>query len=211
MAKTSLKFLILFGIFGMLIFVSPAFADREFDPNFILSDYDLTNITTMTQADIQSFLEFQGGAIADMTFLDPATETMKPASQIIYEKAIENTINPQYLLVLLQKEQSLVRDPNPTQKQLDWACGFGVCDSCSMDDPRIQKYKGFFNQIDYAAGNTRWYIDNPDRLVYKVGQTYTIDGEEVTISNLATRAMYTYTPHIHGNYNLWRLWNEWFL
>lgn len=214
MLKSIKKYLHIFVLVAMgisFINVPSINAELKFDPNLIITDYDLTNTGTMKEEDIQHFLEVQGSKLANLEFMDSTSSIMKKASKIIYEKAIENNLNPHYILVLLQKEQSLIKDGEPTQDQLDWACGFGVCDACSKNDPSIQKYKGFYNQIDYATGNTRWYLDNPDRLLYRVGQTYIIDGQSVTIGNLATRALYTYTPHLHGNQNLWNIWNSWFV
>ncbi|MEN9378840.1 MAG: hypothetical protein RJB15_518, partial [Pseudomonadota bacterium] len=56
----------------------------------------------------------------------------------------------------LQKEQSLVTDDTPTQKQLDWAAGYGVCDACSMNDPSLQRFRGFAIQTRRAAGIMRY-------------------------------------------------------
>ena len=42
------------------------------------------------------------------------------------------------------------------------------------------------------------------------GREILINDTLVTPQNAATAAMYTYTPHIHGNKNFWRIWNDWF-
>jgi hypothetical protein len=94
--------------------------------------------------------------------------------------------------------------------------GFGVCDSCSKDDPAISDFKGFANQVYYAARQMRekYYMrllmNGETRSGYAVGRTTVIDGIAVTPMNYATAALYTYTPHIHGNLNLWRIWRRWF-
>jgi len=76
-------------------------------------------------------------------------------------------------LVLMQKEQSIVEDPNPSPKQFDWAMGYGICDDCNMSDPLLLIYKGFANQIDKAAARNRWYIENSGHLTPPVvGQIY---------------------------------------
>ena len=133
------------------------------------------------------------------------------ASEIIFNSSQEYKINPRFTLVTLQKEQSLVEKQNPTRKNYDWATGYAVCDSCSMSDPGIQKHKGFAKQIDYAVGSARWWETNQSHGSFKkVGQKITIDGIKVTPLNYATGFLYTYTPHIHGNENFYKIWNRWF-
>jgi hypothetical protein len=110
----------------------------------------------------------------------------------------------------LQKEQSLITNPNPTQRDLDWAMGYGICDDCTTDDPYLQKFKGFGMQVDRASARIRYYSDNPDKFNYRTGQLVTIDGKDVIPTNQATANLYNYTPHLHGNYNFWKLWYSWF-
>jgi len=189
--------------------------DAGFDPNAILTDNDVFDVSRMTKSHLQSFLSTKG-ALNDVQVTD-IDGVAKAPSEIIWRVALSYKLNPQFLLALLQKEQSLVEDADPSQRQLDWATGFGVCDDCAKDDPRIQDYKGFANQLEYAAKQMRerYYI----RLLslghtgtgsYAPGKTVEIDGIQVTPTNIATASLYTYTPHIHGNLNLWRIWQRWF-
>ncbi len=182
-----------------------------FDPNYLISDEELQNYQSMNREDIQAFLTDKGGYIANLSTPDFEGNN-RPVSDIIYRSAINNKINPKYLLVKLQKEQSLISEESPTQKQLDWATGYGVCDSCSMDDPSIQKFKGLGTQIENAAGIMRWYYDNVNSQgwIKKPSTAYLIDDVPVTPANYATAFLYTYTPHIHGNLNFWNLWQQWF-
>ncbi len=182
----------------------------EFNPGNIISDSDLTGHNSMTLAEVQEFLDKKNGALKRLK-TEAADGKMQTAAEIIWSAAQEYRVSPKFLLVMLQKEQSLLEDPFPTQKQLDWAMGYGVCDSCSMNDPRIQKFKGFGKQVDEAAAAQRWYIDNTNNGWLKtVYQTYNIDGEKVYIENQATANLYNFTPHISGNYNFWLIWNKWF-
>lgn len=183
----------------------PTPAQAAFDPNFIISDFDLTDHASMDLSEIFKFLQKRG--ILHL-YVDPLTRIS--ASQIIFDAANVYRINPKFLIALMQKEQSLVQDGTPTQKQYDWATGFAVCDDCSLDDPLIQKFKGFTNQITYAAKQMRKYLDQPEQFRMKTGQTYTIDGQLVIMTNDATRALYTYTPHLRGNQNFYNIWNMWF-
>ncbi len=173
-----------------------------FNPGFILSDHELTDYTSMSMNQIRDFLKRKGSALAN--YVDKTVRMY--VYQIIYDVSRVYKINPKYVLVLLQKEQSLITDPNPSQGQLDWATGYGCPDSGGCNP----KYKGLANQIDWGTGGTRYYLDHPEEFKYQVGQTYEIDGQKVTIANNATRALYIYTPHIHGNKILHTLWNKWF-
>ncbi len=183
----------------------------DFDPNFLISDQEMQNATTMNREDIQAFLDEKAGYISSIKISDKDNVT-RDAADIIDRAAKEHTINPKYLLVKLQKEQSLVTSDNPTQKQLDWATGYGICDACSMSDPKLQKNKGFGVQVDSAAAVIRWYYDNYSSTTWikRANVAYNIDNTNVTPTTNATGFLYTYTPHIQGNENFWKLWQSWF-
>lgn len=173
-----------------------------FNPNLILTDEELTDYKSMGSEQIKNFLINKGGVLG--TYADRTVRMY--AYQLVYNVSRLYQINPKYILTLLQKEQSLVTDPDPTQGQLDWATGYGCPDSGGCNE----KYRGLANQIDWGAGAMRYYLDHSGEFKYQVGQTYEIDGLAVTIANDATRGLYIYTPHIHGNKNLHTLWNNWF-
>ena len=177
-----------------------------FNSGLVLTDSELSNKNSMSMSDIKNFLNSQPGILG--TYADMSVRMY--AYQIIYDVAQAYSINPKYILVLLQKEQGLLSDPDPSEKQIAWATGYSICDDCSMDDPKLTKYQGLANQIDWGAGSTRYYMDHPEEFKYQIGETYTIDGQSVTMGNNATRALYTYTPHIHGNELLFNLWNKYF-
>lgn len=184
-----------------------------FDPNYILSDEELRDSQAMDLNQIQAFLE--RGGLAEVRTEDH-TGKMRNAADIIWRAAQQHGINPKFLLVLLQKEQSLIEDDEPTQKQLDWAAGYAVCDDCSMDDPNLSRWKGFGKQVNSAALQfIEGYLEDIDTHgktagKYGPGITVVIDGQEVTPVNAATAAMYAYTPHLHGNQNFVAVWNRWF-
>jgi hypothetical protein len=194
----------------LISFPAPPVRAAEFDPSYIISDSDLNDYLSMTTTDIQKFLEKKAGTLAKYMAADNSGIT-RTAAEIIYNAAQEHKINPKFLLVMLQKEQSLVEDYDPRQYQFDWAMGYGVCDNCDPDDPALSKFKGFATQVDNAAGIQRWYIDNSSNGWLKAkGQVVTIDGKSVSIINQATANLYNYTPHIAGNLNFWKIWNSWF-
>lgn len=203
------KVLILAIILNLLI---PNFLfAADFNPNFLLSDEEMQNWQAMSREDIAAFLSGKGGYISTLKIEDK-DGTIRDTADIISRAAQEHKINPKYILVKLQKEQSLVTDDDPTQKQLDWATGYSVCDSCSMDDPAIQKNKGFGKQVDASAGIIRWYYENvsAQNWIKRAQNEYAIDDTLVRPANNATAFLYTYTPHIHGNKNFWTLWQKWF-
>lgn len=197
-------------ILGILAPLTPAAA---FDPNYIISDEEMTNRNAMTRDQIQEFLE--KGYLASYQTTDWEGVT-RSASDIIYRAAQDHGISPKFLLVLLQKEQSLIEDDEPTQKQLDWATGYAVCDYCSMSDPRIQRWKGFGKQVNSAALQfIEGYLADIEEQGYTVGKygpdmPVEIDDVEVIPANAATAAMYAYTPHFQGNENFTRIWDNWF-
>ncbi|MFA6429010.1 MAG: hypothetical protein WCV84_00745 [Patescibacteria group bacterium] len=193
-----------------------AFSDLDtgFNPHTVLEDRDIFDLGVMNQESIQKFLDAKGTlglkALRDIDGND------KPAAEIIWRVSTSYKINPRYLLALIQKEQSLVEDTTPTQKQLDWAAGYGVCDDCSMNDPRIQDYKGFANQLEYAAKQhrERYLMQMLGKGTtisgYAPGKQMWVDGLPIIPTNQATAMLYSYTPHVSGNQNLWRIWKRWF-
>lgn len=231
--------------------------DPNFNANNIISDAEMMDVYSMSLGDIQNFLQSQGSYLANYQTLNAYGET-KTAAQIIYDAVRNNydcaganlsdnpteaerqlkcrtitTVNPKFLLVLLQKEQSLIQNANPTQKALDEATGYG----CPTGQSCNPYWKGFGKQVNSAALQFLAYMQNPARYNFKVGHTYIAkdrfsmlksvakavqDGDyntivaspgfvNVTIENQATAALYNYTPHVfNGNYNFFRLYKSYF-
>jgi len=208
------RFLAIFLQISLLLSVLPARA-ADFDASVILADRDLTS-TDVPPGFSQAFLESRGGALARMTFMDTLIDgSMKRPGDIIdlYGKIFG--VNPRYLLALIQKEQSLVTDKNPSKCQIDWAAGYGRPDGSTCDT--YHPARGFANQIANAAAFVQcFYTDSTDKcgtkrtFGYFPGRATTIDGQTVIPANMATAMLYTYTPHVHGNQNLVKLWSGWF-
>ncbi len=153
------------------------------------------------------------------------------ATEIIYQAAQDYKINPQVLLVVLQKETSLVTDPIPNNGDYRKAMGF----ACSDSAPCEAKYYGFKNQIR-AAANLFHEVLSGGWSNYPVGKTVYVQynpnkacgGSNVYIANKATSALYRYTPYqpnqsalnagyglgdgcgAYGNRNFYLYFNEWF-
>ncbi len=156
----------------------------------------------------------------------------KSAAEIIADVSQTYSINPQVLLVLLEKEQRLISDDWPWQIQYRSATGYGCPDTAPCDS----EYYGFYNQVKNAASQFRRYADNPNNYNYVPGQNNNIrfnpnascGSSTVFIQNQATATLYNYTPYqpnqsalnnlygtgdncgAYGNRNFWRLFNDWF-
>jgi len=224
-------FLILLGLAGT------AQAEEVFNPNYIISDYEMLRTDSMSLGEIQTFLTQKKGYLATYITEDAYGEK-KTAAEIIYNAVNNNyncdnvtltsqaevekkfkcrpmkTVNPKFLLVLLQKEMSLVEDNAPKQSQLDWAMGYGCPDGSGCNS----RWKGFGKQVNSAALQFRDYLDHSNRYKYQKGQTYTFANKystteqgsvSVTPLNNATASLYNYTPHVYnGNFNFWNIWNR---
>ncbi len=184
-----------------------------FDPDYLISDFDFTDIFALDFNQIQHYLN--RGFLGEYKTTDWEGRA-RYATEIVWRAAQSNGISPKVLLVMLQKEQSLVEDDDPTQNQLDWAMGYGVCDSCSKSDPAVQRWQGFGKQVNsaslqlsdgYLADIEYYGVTNG---IYGPDVPVQIDGTTVTPMNAATAALNAYTPHLHGNENFVEIWDRWF-
>jgi hypothetical protein len=124
---------------------------------------------------------------------------VKSAAQILYDVSQACGINPQVLLVLLDKEQSLVTDTWPQGIQYQSATGYACPDSGPCDS----NYAGFFNQIYYAARQYKKYARDSNSYSYAPGKTWNLQynpdtrcgSSSVYIQNQATADLYIYTPY----------------
>lgn len=225
----------------------------QFDPGYIISDDIFYSSTLMSNAQVQSFLESKESACAPTAgnpgcmkdyrlstspvtnddYCDPyqgGTEEL--ASQVLFNVAQACHVNPQTLLVLLQKEQGLVTATNPSTSVYKKATGYG-CPDTSVCDSR---YYGLFNQLFQAAHHFHSYVDPANGYRYRSGQNNTIQyspnaacgSSQVFIQNNATAALYNYTPYqpdvaalsnlygtgdscsSYGNRNFWVYFTDWF-
>jgi len=215
--------------FILLILLIPNLVlGAEVDYDNIISDSDANNYNSMTMEEIRDFLRKQNSYLKDFEYsgnnpspaqvaLDPELKYIqtRTAAEIIYNAAQEAKINPQFLLVLLQKEQGLIENAGPTDRALDFAMGY----YCYDGDYCNVKYKGFGKQVRGAALQFRWYMDNIYDYNWQPNKPSCADdpnpflpctsnGTVVTPENKITAAMYIYTPHLHGNKLFFTLWNK---
>ncbi|MFA5021966.1 MAG: hypothetical protein WC508_02735 [Patescibacteria group bacterium] len=201
--KRIVKILIISSLLFVANGLSVRAADYVFNPHFIISDEDVTDYDCMSINDIQNFLELKGSFLASGYYLD-YQNTSKKASEIIWQAAQESQISPKLILATLQKEQSLITDPSPSQNQLDKAMGYRCPDS-SACNPRAL---GFGKQVDGAAWQFRQYFDSPFNWNFQIGQSYSIDNYLIAPVNQATASLYNYTPHYSGNLHFWQIWQD---
>ncbi|MDM4762726.1 hypothetical protein QT381_06870 [Galbitalea sp. SE-J8] len=234
----------------------------SFQPGDIITDADMFTYTTMSASAIQAFLDAKGsgcvagsapclkdyradvqavaGYHADPTVRgcqdDIAAAPNRSAAQIIYLVAQACKINPQVLLVTLQKEQGLVTSPGGeglTEGKYRRATGY----NCSDSAPCAETTLGFFNQVYWAARAFQSYVRFPDGWNFRAGQVAEIQfkphsacgTKTVRIANGATAALYNYTPYTpngaalaagvgavgdgcssYGNRNFWAYYYTWF-
>ena len=235
-----------------------AVTGNDWRAGLITDDGIFRNTSSMSAVDIQNFLnakvpscdtmgtqpsEFGGGTRAQWgtargypppyTCLRNYSENGKSAAQIIYEYAQQYRINPQVLITLLQKEQTLVTDTWPLSTQYRTATGYGCPDTAACDS----QYYGFSNQVRWASRMFQAITDNDSNWFtpYITGTNYvkwnpiaSCGGTNVSIETRSTAALYNYTPYqpnqaalnnlygsgdgcsSYGNRNYWRLFNDWF-
>lgn len=182
----------------------------DFDPGEIISDAQFFNAGAMSKAEVQSFLESKGGALASMTF-DTQTQSAddlcavykgeqgESAASIIDKSARACKVSQKVLLTVLQKEQHLVTATSPTEFQLKAAMGLSCPDDADCDPT----YEGFFKQVFGAAKRYRYYLNHGSEYDYHAGQLVSVryhpneacGASNVYIRNKATALLYIYTPY----------------
>ncbi|QMU97728.1 hypothetical protein FVO59_11280 [Microbacterium esteraromaticum] len=154
------------------------------------------------------------------------------AATIIYRVSLSCGINPRVLIVMLEKEQSLVTHTWPSSWRYDKALGQGCPDTAPCDPA----YSGFFYQIYGAARQMQIYAEGRWFTYYAPGKTWNIryhpnvacGSAPVYVENTATSALYYYTPYqpnraalnagygtgdscsSYGNRNFFQLFTDWF-
>ena len=204
---------------ALLLGGGPAFAAAHLDPNFsplaqreasalfdrltnatfnpatLISDASFRAVSSMSQAEVQKFLEGQSGILKSYAASD-INGTVKPASQIIWEAAQAFDVSPKVVLVTLQKEQGLLSNPAPSASALAWAMG---CGSPSSFGAQI-----WLGSDSLSVDGAGWYA----------GITKSCGDGTVSPTNVSTYSLYTYTPWIGlaggGNKLFWTLYWQYF-
>ncbi|MEY4744995.1 MAG: hypothetical protein RL272_940 [Candidatus Parcubacteria bacterium] len=232
----------------------------NFNPNVLIPDAAFADTKTFGgPAGIQRFLESKGSVLADASpgFLsmlaepdDPALKAalgdpepdlgrLRTAAELIWDAGQASGLNPQVILVTLNKEQGLITNAvsrDRLQRALNHAMGFDCPDASGCGNLFPGFYYQLFGNVD-AEGNR--YLGAAKSLMRsfnapggrgptvanaaaKVGDDVLLDNttgdfsgvflqQMVTLGNRATAALYRYTPHVfNGNYNFWRFFTAWF-
>ncbi len=208
--------------------------------------------SAMTASEVQSFLNAKGANCTDgaaqclknYTTSTPATTaeaglcaampatSASTGAQIIYNVGAACGISQKVILVMIQKESSIVTASTPSTSMYKATAGFACPDTAPCDT----QYYGFFNQVYRMARQFKYYAANPTRYGYQAGRNNTIlynpntacGSGTVYIENQATANLYIYTPYqpnkaalanlygtgdscsAYGNRNFWRFYNDWF-
>ncbi|OLT55466.1 hypothetical protein BJF88_06305 [Cellulosimicrobium sp. CUA-896] len=198
-------------------------AATAFDPGNIISDAVFYDATSMTAAQVASFIQAEGAgcrATSGNTCLKDYRESTptraasslcpgpyaggsnETAAAIISKVALACGINPQVLLVTLQKEQGLVtasdgRPPRTYSRALGFGCPDNTGGVCNPE------YAGFANQVYSAARQLQRYAAYPTSYAHRAGAINQVrfhpdascGTSSVHIENQATASLYNYTPY----------------
>lgn len=225
----------------------------KFDPAYIISDDLFFKSNSMNEQQIQQFLESKvsrcaAGSVCMINYRENTNTRAadnrcsayqgaanESAAQILAKVSRACGINPQVLLVLLQKEQGLIQNSAPgpvTSMRWKTATGYACPDTAACDT----RYYGFYNQVYMAAWQFRVYTDSNYFTWFPVGRPSSIGyhpntscgSSQVTIRNKATSALYYYTPYqpnraaiaagygtgdacsSYGNRNFFSYYSDWF-
>lgn len=222
----------------------------QFRPGNIISDEVFFNAASMTEAQVDSFLrqkvstcrsgytclkdyrETTFSRSADSYCRAYSGEASESAARIVFKVAQACGINPQVLIVTLEKEQGLVTHTWPSDWRYTIAMGQGCPDTAECD----KRYYGFYNQVYGAARQFKIYTEGRYFTYYAPGKTWNIryspnaacGSSPVYIENQATANLYYYTPYqpnaaslragygegdscsTYGNRNFFQRFTDWF-
>ncbi|MQA33270.1 hypothetical protein [Modestobacter roseus] len=228
----------------------------QFRPGNIISDQLFFDGNAMDAGAVQAFLNSKNptckvgndgtACLKDYradTYAKPADDRCpgayagapaETAAAIIAKVGRACGISQRVLLVILQKEQSLVTASGSSlyPRRYREAMGF----ACPDTAPCRPEYNGFFNQVYSAAWQYRNYAANPTRYNYRAGLVNNLryhpnadcGSAPVFIENQATAGLYNYTPYqpnaaalnagkgtgdgcsAYGNRNFWIYYTDWF-
>lgn len=167
--------------------------------------------------DVQRFLASRGSYLAKFSeritpdgkrTILPWAGTVTTAAHWIEMQAGLNGVNPAWILVSLQREQSLIDNAasKPSDKRLNGALGYAMFDDGTINPT----FQGFWRQVWGAAksaGDTMrlWALANK-------GKPYPVNyGKDVVVpQNAASALVYRYTPHGSAAVTTHKLYKKYF-
>jgi hypothetical protein len=164
----------------VLFIISPSLVMGEFNPSKLIEDKVFSDTKTFGGAEgVQKFLQAKNSVLANTNpeFLvklkepqatdlknqlgdpNPSLGRLRTAAELIWDAGVQAGINPQVILVTLNKEQGLITsaqnyDKNKLQKALDRAMGFSCPDSTGCGNLFPGFYFQLFGNID--SSNNRY-------------------------------------------------------
>jgi hypothetical protein len=193
---------------AFLVASAPPAVAAVYDPLNVISVENWRDVGSMSQADVQAFLEAQTGVLKSRSFIEHGTHggSIKSASQIIWEAAQANNLNPKVILATLQKEQSLLTAKAPSTTTLNRAMGCGVY-ATSKDF-----HVGFGDQVWTGAQKLseyevtyHWFPDLAKE-VYSYPDKHKI---MIVCANAPTYSLYVYTPY-YPQKSFWDIYVRYF-
>jgi hypothetical protein len=227
---------------------------KNFDPAQLISDANFYNGAALDEGAVQAFLNSKvSSCVSGYTCLRNYSQATysrgadamcsaysgagsESAARIIAKVGAACGISQKALIVMLEKEQSLVTSTRPTTSRYNIAMGY----ACPDTAPCNTEYYGFYNQVYKAAWQLKRYGNPPGTTNYftwfPVGRSAPVrfhpnaacGSGAVTVKNKATAALYYYTPYqpnaaalgnlygtgdscsAYGNRNFWRMYSDWF-
>lgn len=208
--------------------VGPALDFSGFDPSDVMSDGVFYDFNSMSEDQIRQFIaRVNSGCVpgevpclsqwvgqvparAADRFCPGQVEgaSQGDAAYLVFSSARACQVNPQVLLVLLQKEQSLLTASGGSLRQSSYnsATGFSCPDGSGCD----QRFASFADQVYFAARQFQRYRLDSGSFKFRVGGTYNVDfapnpqcgSRSVYMSNQATANLYNYTPYVPNDFAL---------
>lgn len=196
----------------------------DYNPERIISNDNMRAANSMSQSEIQKFLETLPGPLATLVAKDH-TGVRRPASEIIWRACRAWQISPKVILTMLQKEQSLLTRTTLAEHTLERAMGAGCPNAYT------NRYPGFGNQIWNGARLLDSYGESSTvvpKYYYGIPRTDIYRSPKVTIPmrNIATYKLFCYNPSIGasapygdlssqagkttGNANFWLIYRRYF-
>ncbi|MCA0345625.1 MAG: hypothetical protein LCH31_00955 [Actinobacteria bacterium] len=187
---------------------------------------------------LKDFRQTTSSQPADQYCAAYAGASNESSAQIIEKVGRACGISQKVLLVMLEKEQSLLTDSWPVTRQYNYALGMNCPDSGPNGSANCDAASaGFSKQLYLGARQLKVYKGNPNSFNYKPFQNNTIqwhpDRDRCGVStfyieNWATAALYIYTPYrpnpaalnagwgtgdscsSYGNRNFFLFYTSWF-
>lgn len=245
--SVTIKLAVILTILSLPLSVFAQSVEQGFIPDKLIDDKVFSDTQTFGGPEgIQKFLTVKNSVLANtsQSFLSllkepqnsalkqslddpqPNLSRLRTAAELIWDASVQSGLNPQVILVTLNKEQGLITSANNytsdrLQKALDRAMGFDCPDGNGCGN----LFPGFYYQLfgNFDSNNNRYlgaakslmksFLTSGGRgpvvngVASRVGDVITLDNtlggyenilpqQTVSLSNKATAALYRYTPHV---------------